>query len=128
MKPTALIIALGLVTTIGASAEDFGRKTTVETAKGSAARHISGTVTPGVVNRSATTTGPAGRSAQGSQQIVRTGQGRASSGTYTGPGGKTATTNGSVTFSEGARTAVRSVTGPNGQTKGFTTTTTKTKN
>ncbi len=128
MKTTALIVALGLITTLGASARDFGRKTTVQSANGSATRQISGTVAPGAVNRSATTTGPAGRSAQASQQVVRTGQGRASAGTYSGPGGKTATTNGSVTFSEATRTAARSVTGPNGQTKGYTTTTSKTKN
>lgn len=126
MKPTLvlLLIGLGLGT---ASARDFGRKSTVVTARGNATRSVSGSVAPGAASRSAVTTGAQGRTVATAKQVTRNadGTGRNSAGSVTGPQGQTATSSGSVTRIDGVRTAVRSVTGPNGQTKSVTNTTSK---
>ena len=126
MKTSLLILSLGLATTLSVNARDFGRFTTVQTGRGVATRQVSGSAVPGTgASRTATTTGPQGKTATAGRQVIPTEAGRSTSGSYTGPQGQSVNTHGSVTRADGVRSATRSATGPQGQTKSVTKTTTR---
>jgi hypothetical protein len=111
-----LVVALlaGIIQT--SEAGTWGRSVTIQSARGTVYRRISGNFGGGTVNRYATTTTATGRTFTNKTTFTRTATGRTVSGQYTNGVGGTGYYSGTVSYTPGAITKKQQLTTVSGET------------
>jgi hypothetical protein len=96
-------------------AGSWGRSATIQSARGTAYRRVSGNFSGGTINRYATTTTATGRTFTNSTTVTPTANGRTVSGQYSNGAGGTGYYSSAVTHSPGGTTKNQQLTTPSGQ-------------